>query len=87
VHFNLAYSYYLKAFAEATFHAARKQNLVLQEDFTGEIDADMYKEAYFFKKVTASLNKCATQLAQAGEQEGLLMSAVKQMQTEITLKN
>jgi hypothetical protein len=47
----------------------------------------MYKEAYFFRKVTTSLNKCATELVKAGEQDGLLMRAVKKMQTEITQEN
>jgi len=48
----------LKAFAEATFHAARERNLTLQEDFGGESDASLYNQAYFFKKVNSSLNKC-----------------------------
>lgn len=50
-HFNLAYAYYMKIFAEATFHAARVRNLTLQEDFVGESDANMYDQAFFFKKV------------------------------------
>jgi hypothetical protein len=55
----------------------------LQEDFKGEIDANEYNEAYFFRKVNASLNKCSFQLTQAGDTDGLLMRAVVAMQHEI----
>lgn len=82
-HFNLGYAYYLKAFAEATFLAARRQGLTLQEDFKGEVDAEDYKEAYFFRKVNSSLRKCASQLTQAGDTDGLLMRAVTAMEQEI----
>lgn len=38
--FALAYAYYLKAFAEMTFLAAKRQGLKLKDDFVGEKDGE-----------------------------------------------
>ena len=58
-YYTLAYAYYLKAFAECTFLAARRQGIVLAEDFNNEEDGAVYDESYFRKKAISSLHKAS----------------------------
>jgi len=61
-YWTLGYAYYLKAFAEMTFLAARKLGIVLQEDFkASEGEAD-YNLDYFRTKAGATLRKCSNLL-------------------------
>lgn len=46
-YWTLAYAYYLKAFNEMTFIAARKQNIVLQEDFKASDGEGEFNLVYF----------------------------------------
>ena len=54
--FLLGYTYYMKAKAELTFMEARKQNIVLKEDFS-EKESKMFTVEYFKAKATRSLAK------------------------------
>jgi hypothetical protein len=62
-YWNLGYSYYLKAFAEMTFLAARKQGVVLQEDFSKNVDGDGFNLEFFKRKAQTSLEKCQLMLS------------------------
>jgi len=46
-YYALAYCYYLKAFAECSFLAARRQGIMLAEDFDTEEDGQIYDAFYF----------------------------------------
>lgn len=63
--FALAYAYYLKAFAEMTFLAAKRQGLKLKDDFVGEKDGE-YSLEYFEVKAKTSLHKCEAILERLG---------------------
>ena len=56
-YYALAYAYYLKAFAECTFLAARRQGITLAEDFDTEEDGQAFDADYFRKKARTSLRK------------------------------
>lgn len=64
-YFMMAYAYYLKAFAESTFLAARRQGLTLQEDFADEENAEMYDLSYFTRKAKKSIGKGRMALCRA----------------------
>ena len=89
-YYNLAYAYYLKAFAECTFLAARRQNIILQDDFNEEQDADTFNQKYFYTKATSSLTKARRIACQGGDQESegskVLFEAINAMQDHVTSK-
>lgn len=58
VSFGLAYAYYLKAFAEMTFLAAKRQGLKLKDDFSPDEQQGDYSQDYFERKSRTSLTKC-----------------------------
>ena len=63
----LAYSYYLKAFAEMTFLAAKRRGIRLKDDF--DQNDDRYTLEFFERKAKTSLQKCLVQLESLNEQE------------------
>ena len=79
----LGYAYYLKAFAECTFMAARKQGITLQEDFDEEADADSFDFTFFLSKAKTSLSKSRKALIQSGDSEGDLMKAISFMNNQL----
>lgn len=77
---QLAYAYYLKAFAEMTFMSAKKQNIALKEDFDpsdGDFDA-----IYFERKAIRSINKCKQVLVIHNWTDSLLMDAISAMENQ-----
>jgi hypothetical protein len=56
--FLLGYSYFLKAKAELTFLEARKQGIVLKDDFSAQ-ESQLFTVVYFHGKAHKSLNKSA----------------------------
>lgn len=78
-YYTLAYAYYLKAFAECTFLAARRQGLTLAEDFENEEDGAVYNEVFFRKKATASLTKASKACWHARDPSGELKKAIDHM--------
>jgi hypothetical protein len=79
-YWTLGYAYYLKAFAEMTFLAARKLGVVLQEDFKASEGEGEFNLEYFRIKAGATLKKCTNMLKLAGEGEGsVVLQAVKAM--------
>ena len=81
-YYALAYAYYLKAFAECTFLAARKQGITLREDFDDEEDGQVYDLAYFQRKSAASLDKALTACLQARDWDGDLRMAIDFLKTQ-----
>lgn len=68
---QLAYAYYLKAFAEMTFLSARKLGVTLKEDFDkfeGDFNAEFFK-----RKASTSLAKCRRALIYSGGAESSLI--------------
>lgn len=61
-YWTLGYAYYLKAFAEMTFLAARKLGVVLQEDFKVSEGEGEFNLEYFRTKAGATLKKCTNML-------------------------
>lgn len=61
LNFLLGYSYYLKAVAENIFLQARRQGIVLTEDFAGA-EANTFNEQYFQQKSAKSLGKAQQKL-------------------------
>jgi len=56
--FLLGYSYFLKSKAELTFLEARKQGIVLKDDFSAQ-ESQLFTVDYFRGKALKSLNKSA----------------------------
>ena len=81
-YFALAYAYYLKAFAECTFLAARRQGITLAEDFDTEDDGQAFDADYFRKKARSSLAKAGLACWQARDSDGQLKQAIDFMQTQ-----
>ena len=81
-YYSLAYSYYLKAFAECTFLAARKQGITLAEDFDTEEDGQLYDAAFFGRKARSSLAKATKALWHARDTQGELQRAVDFLATQ-----
>ena len=82
-YYALAYCYYLKAFAECTFLAARRQGITLAEDFDNEEDGQVYDSVFFQKKAQSSLSKAKIALWHARDTEGDLMRAIDFMITQV----
>ena len=61
--FLLGYTYFMKAKAELTFMEARKQNIVLKEDFS-EKESKMFTVEYLKSKAHKSLTKSASNFSQ-----------------------
>lgn len=61
---QLAYAYYLKAFAEMTFLSARKMGITLKEDFDAT-EGD-FGVQHFTKKASMNLKKCRRALVGFG---------------------
>ena len=75
---QLAYAYYLKAFAEMTFLSARKMGVALKEDFDpseGDFDAK-----HFQAKASSSLKKCRRALVSLGAAQNLIEEAIETME-------
>jgi len=81
-YYSVAYSYYLKAFAECTFLAARKQGITLAEDFDTEDDGQVYDAAYFTRKAQSSLGKANKALWHARDTSGELKQAIDFLSTQ-----
>ena len=72
---NLAYAYYLKAFAEMTFLMAKRKGIKLVDDFSQA--EGTYDLQFFTRKASTSLNKCLINLNQVGEIDGVLAQAAR----------
>ena len=83
-YYSMAYAYYLKAFAECTFLAARRQNITLQEDFDTEEDGQTYDQEFFKCKARTSLAKASRACWHARDLTGELKSAIDFMLTQTT---
>ena len=81
-YYTLAYAYYLKAFAECTFLAARRQNITLAEDFDTEEDGQSYDQDFFRKKARTSLAKANRACWHARDFTGDLKKAIDFMLTQ-----
>ncbi len=82
---QLAYAYYLKAFAEMTFLSAKRMGVTLKEDFDaseGEFDAK-----YFQTKASSSLMKCKRALITMGAVHGLIEQAIETMEAQLVEQN
>jgi hypothetical protein len=71
---QLAYAYYLKAFAEMTFLSARKMGVTLKEDFDAT-EGD-FNAKHFAEKAMSSLKKCRRALISSGSIHSLIAQAV-----------
>lgn len=81
-YYTLAYAYYLKAFAECTFLAARRQDITLAEDFDTEEDGQSYDQDFFRKKARTSLAKANRACWHARDLTGDLKKAIDFMLTQ-----
>ena len=67
---QLAYAYYLKAFAEMTFLNARKLGVTLKEDFDPS-EGD-FGEKFFQLKAKTSISKCKRVLVASGQVDSMI---------------